>query len=82
MPDKQNEFQSIVDDLATEYTDSRKRGRENKVVPLGQTRVDIEKAALEFQDMTPERRQTTMDRIGPEETMKIVRHLGQQNGNS
>jgi hypothetical protein len=79
---KQNPLQPVIDDLAGEYRESRRAARSNGVVPIGNQRLTLARAAKAFAAMSPEQRQTTMEKIGPEETMKIVKHLGRTNGSS
>lgn len=76
MPDKTNPLQGVIDGLVGEYRDSKKAAKTQGVVPIGSKQVSVVRAAKEFAAMSPEQRQATMDKIGVEETMKLVKHLG------
>ena len=63
MAERKNPMQGVVDGLVGEYKNSKLAARTNGVIPLGQKQVSIDQASKEFAAMSPEQRQTTMNKI-------------------
>ena len=79
---RRNDIDVAIAEIVGEYSALKKATKNSDNPKIGMENIDINTAASRFSEMSPSERKTTMKSIGPQETMKIVRHLRGKDGSN
>ena len=78
---RRNDIDVAIADIVGEYSALKKSAKNTSNPKIGMENTDLPTAAKRFEKMSPKERENTMKQIGPEQAMRLARHIqGRKNG--